>query len=180
MAVEPALLSEHLDVYDTRSGLWNPDVGNVEIPEGWELLHSGDAFVTRTVKAGGLWWTLWNPRSPRAEDRYRQELQSAITTFLALDDAHAGLAREIAAEASARAAVVGSGRVGRTRKLGVEERAELAARAYIRHRHTSYEDDLIDEVWDDDVLYRQVKRGAQAVVDAFLERHRPDAGPSLG
>ena len=48
------------------------------------------------------------------------------------------------------------------------ERAELAARAYIRHKHTNYEEELNkqsaipwDEVGADDYLYREVKADAQ-------------------
>lgn len=57
------VLAEHLDVYDTRTGLWSPDHGDVEIPGGWELLPSGDAFMTRRVKAAGVFWMAWKPRS---------------------------------------------------------------------------------------------------------------------
>ena len=74
------------------------------------------------------------------------------------------------------AAEVGSGRVGRTRMLSLEERASLAARAVIRHRHTSYEDDLfdasMDDPWDEGFWYREIKTEAQRAVDDFLNRHR--------
>ena len=210
------LLDEHLDVYDTQTGLWTPDHGEVDLPEGWELLPSGDAFVTRQVKAAGRYWNAWLPRSrsrrhrrrigvfaptdaikaaqaaaeqtaakrakarkqgdasrARAEERYRSELEAAIVAYLGFSDEHSKLAAEIAGEASRRAAVVGSGRVGRTKTISLERRAELAARAYIRHELTNYEDDLVDrEVWDDDFLYREVKRSAQAQVDDVLARHR--------
>lgn len=43
----------NLDVYDTREGLWNPEHGSVDLPEGWEFLAAGDTFVTRRVKAAG-------------------------------------------------------------------------------------------------------------------------------
>jgi hypothetical protein len=71
---------------------------------------------------------------------------------------------------------VGSGRVGRTRLLPLEERAALAARAQIRHAHTDYHHQL-DElplVGNDDELYRAIKADAQDAVDAFLIAHRPD------
>lgn len=109
----------------------------------------------------------------RREVAYQAQLRTAILSFLGFDLAHRGLAERIADEASARAAVVGSGRVGRTTKIGIEDRAALAARAYIRHRFTSYEDDLVDQlVWDDDYLYREVRDAAQQAVDDFLAKHR--------
>ncbi len=212
----------NLDVYSTKAGLWNPDHGDVDLPEGWEFLAAGDAFVTRTVKAAGVYWVAWRPRARnrphrrrlglwapktaieaaearaaeteqerarrrahgaaargRQEVRYRDELAAAIREFLGFAPEYAGLADEIAGGATAQAAAVGSGRVGRTRTLSVNERAALAARAFIRHRHTGYEDALDDvaftEGWDDEFLYHQVKAEAQMAVDAFLEQHRPPA-----
>ena len=52
----------NLDVYDTREGLWNPEHGSVDLPEGWEFLAAGDTFVTRRVKAAGTYWSAWQPR----------------------------------------------------------------------------------------------------------------------
>jgi hypothetical protein len=206
----------NLDVYDTKEGLWDPVNGALDQPEEWEFLPSGDAFVTRRVKAAGVYWKLWRPRGrnrphrrllgllapaaaieaaqaeaasseaarsgrraqgaayrARKEDIYRQELTEAIIGYLGFAPEHGDLAQAIAAEAAQRAAEVGSGRVGRTRTIEIDQRAALAARALIRHRYTDYEDRLVQEVWDDDYLYREVKADAHRVVDDFLEQHRP-------
>jgi hypothetical protein len=218
-AVDSDLTAEHLDVYDTRQGPWNPEHGEIEVPDDWDFVPSGDAFVTRTVKAAGVYWLSWDPRSrsrphrrlrglwapneaiaaaqakaeetaakrakgresgarqrERQEERYRDELREAILVFLAFAPQHVRLAEGIAGEASAHAAVVRSGRVGRTRLIPIAERAALAARAFIRHRHTTYEDELdrlaFRDGWDDDYLYREVKASAQLAVDQFLETHR--------
>ena len=77
-----------------------------------------------------------------------------------------------------QAAEVSSGRVGRTKTLTLDERAALAARAFIRHRYTDYEqqlagldrDSFLAEVNDFD--YRQIKQAAHDAVDAYLEMHR--------
>jgi hypothetical protein len=206
----------NLDVYDTKEGLWDPVNGALDQPEGWEFLPSGDAFVTRRVKAAGVYWKLWRPRGrnrphrrplgllapaavieaahaeavsseaarsgrraqgaayrARKEGTYRQELTEAIIDYLGFAPEHGDLAQAIAAEAARRAAEVGSGSVGRTRTIEIDQRAALAARALIRHRYTDYEDRLVQEVWDDGYLYREVKAGAHRVVDDFLEKHRP-------
>ena len=55
----PAL---NLDVYDTKEGLWNPEHGSLDLPDGWEFLPAGDTFVTRHVKAAGVYWNVWRPR----------------------------------------------------------------------------------------------------------------------
>ncbi len=107
--------------------------------------------------------------------RYREELHAAVLAFLGFAPEHAALAEQIASDTAARAAVVGSGRVGRTRLLSLEERARLAARAHIRHRFTTYEDKLNRmpfAAWDEDDLYREIKGAAHEAVDDFLEQHR--------
>ena len=117
----------------------------------------------------------------RAESRYRVEMEGAKLDFLAFRPEHAMLAREIARGATAQATVVGSGRVGRSRKLSLPERAELAARAYLRHRCTDYEtqlekastgSDFALERDPEDPLYREVKSEAKKNVERFLIHHR--------
>jgi hypothetical protein len=89
---------------------------------------------------------------------------------------HAALAQEIANVTAARAVVVGSGRVGRTRLLSLEERAALAARATIRHLFTDYDDRLVGldplDARIDDFEYRMIKQSAHDDVDEFLDTHR--------
>lgn len=212
--------SENLDVYDTKAGWWNPDLGELDVPDGWEFLASGDAFVTRRVKAAGLHWSAWKPKSRRGGHRrrlgllapaaaidaarnaavetadqraaarvagarhrelveadYQFELRDTVLRWLDFAPEHSDLAARIADGAAAQATVVGSGRVGRTKTLSVDERAELAARAYIRHHHTDYHDrldnanvELGDDIDDDD--YRTIKRAAHDDVEAFLDDHR--------
>jgi hypothetical protein len=212
-------------VYDTKTGLWHPELGELTQPDGWDFLPAGDAFVTRRVKAAGVYWVLFRPKgrrehrrqlgllaptdaiasaqsaadataarretkrvaSSRQRDRneaaYRAEFEEAVMQWLCFSPAHAALASEIAHGAADRAAVVGSGRVGRTKTLSLEDRAALAARAYIRHRYTDYEDQLsavglveFDEDLDADIVeigdYREIKRVAHREVDAFLDEHR--------
>lgn len=157
---EVDLTALNIDVYDTKTGPWNPDHGDLEISDDWDFLPTGDTFVTRRVTMGGVNWIAWRPRSrgrghrrriglwaptqviaaaepardetaeqrakvrtqaastrARAESRYEEELRRAILEFLAFDPHHEALAEEIAAAAAARAAVVGSARVGRTRTI---------------------------------------------------------------
>ena len=214
----------NLDVYDTREGLWSPEHASVELPDDWEFLPAGDTFVTRKVKAAGVYWTAWRPRgrnrphrrklglfAPRAaiaeardeaeqttarrakqrevnarhrdkvEGVYRGEFAAAVAAWLDFAPEHAALAEQIAVAAAERAVVVGSGRVGRTRLLPLEERAALAARATIRHRFTDYDDRLTEvdpsETGLDDFEYRSIKNAAHDAVDDFLETHRrrPDS-----
>lgn len=213
----------HIDVYDTKAGPWNPEYGAVTIPDNWELLPSGDAFVTRHVKKAGVYWLAWRPRTKgrghrrqlglwapastieraraaaeqtsaararareqgarqraRGEATYRDQLFAAVLKYLDFAPEHAELAAQIAKDAADRASVVGSGRVGRTRIIPLEERAQLAARASIRHRHTDYESRLDDALLAADALdfvlddfeYKEIKAEAHQAVDRFIADHR--------
>jgi hypothetical protein len=102
-------------------------------------------------------------------------LREAVLRFLGFAPARTQLAEQIATETAAHAAVVGSGHVGRTLLLSLAEKAALAARAHIRHRHTRYADRLDTlplEAWNEDDLYREIKGTAHEAVDDFLEDHR--------
>ncbi len=35
---------QQLEVYDTKTGLWHPELGDLTAPDGWEFLPAGDAF----------------------------------------------------------------------------------------------------------------------------------------
>ena len=112
----------------------------------------------------------------RREARYESELAQAIVAYLRFAPEHHALAESIARSAAGRAAEVGSGRVGRTRVLSLDERAALAARAQIRHQHTDYHVrlDELTLVGADDDLYRAVKAEAGDAVDSFICAHRQD------
>ena len=108
----------------------------------------------------------------KAEERYRTELADAVRTWLDFAPRHGRLADQIAAGVAEHAAVVGSGRVGRTRLLSLEERAALAARAHIRHRYTDYDQQLDRFGLLEDDVHREIKADAQSSVDEFLAAHR--------
>lgn len=211
-----------LPVWHARDGegFWNPERGNVTVPDGWVFIPTGDTFATREVKKGPHWVLLKRRKGytatlgvfcpeenldsaerrreetaesrarqrafgrtsrERAEERYRADMEQAIRDFLAFRPEHAMIAEEVARGAVAQATPVGSGRVGRTRKLSIAERAELAARAYIRHRHTDYEARLEKrregagigpDLDPADPIYHELKAEARRDVEDFLERHR--------
>jgi hypothetical protein len=75
---EVDLTQLHLDVYDTRDGPWHPEHGALAIPESWQFLPSGDAFVTRTVKAAGVYWVAWRPRGRNRPHRRKLGLWAPL------------------------------------------------------------------------------------------------------
>ena len=109
---------------------------------------------------------------------YTKKFMEAVIKYINFDPKYSNLAIEIARKAAEHATVVGSGRVGRTNKLTLEEKARLAARAYIRHRYTNYEEEMIKAEIDafndrlDREIYGEIKGQAECEVDEFLSKHR--------
>lgn len=108
-------------------------------------------------------------RRDKAEEQYRAEFEQACLRFLGFAPEHEELARSIARHATERACEKHSGRVGRTSRLSLDTKAELAVRAGIRHLHTNYEEHLSEHLTEED--YYEVKGDAQADVDRFLQQH---------
>jgi hypothetical protein len=199
---------------ESKTG-WCRQYGSVEIPEGWESLPSGDAFVTRRVKLMGPHWVakkpaegytrtlgIWAPKEnieaaqklaeetttqreakrlisrvqrEKQETKYRDQFADAVCKYLDFAPKHEQLAHDIAKAVAEHATQVRSERVGRTRKLPLEEKAMLAARAYIRHKYTEYEDELLGlgfPLKTSDYLYQDIKSDAAEAVDWFLDSHR--------
>ncbi|TAL08929.1 MAG: DUF2293 domain-containing protein [Nitrospirae bacterium] len=92
------------------------------------------------------------------EQKYRQNFEKACFDFLDFVHEHAELAKQIAREATDQACQVSSGRVGRTAKLELTKKVELAVRAYLRHNHTDYEEWL--SYGTDEEEHRGLKAGA--------------------
>ena len=118
----------------------------------------------------------------RKQDREIKELEDAVYKFLKFRREHMKLARTIAKEAAKASAQVGSGSVGRTKTLALGERAELCARAHIRHVHTDYEARIesgkkkgAKRMSKTSVKYKTLKAEAHREVDTFLAKHRKSA-----
>ena len=75
------LTTFNLDVYDKGDGPWNPEHGNMTIPDNWDFLPMGDAYVTRTVKAGGIYWVAWRPRGKNRPHRRKLGLWAPAGTI---------------------------------------------------------------------------------------------------
>jgi hypothetical protein len=66
--------------------------------------------------------------------------------FLAFHPAHADLADRLARAVTDHATPVGSGTVARTKRIPVEQRAEAAVIAWMRHQTTGYDGMVIPRV----------------------------------
>jgi hypothetical protein len=85
-------------------------------------------------------------RRDKAQAEYVEDFFGAVLTFLAFHPAHADLADRLARAVTDHATPVGSGTVARTKRIPVEQRAEAAVIAWMRHQTTAYDSMVIPRV----------------------------------
>ena len=85
-------------------------------------------------------------RRDHVQAGYVEDFYAAVLNFLAFNPAHAALAARLARVVADYATPVGSGTVARTKRIPVEQRAEAAVVAWLRHQTTAYESMKIPRV----------------------------------
>lgn len=78
-------------------------------------------------------------RREKVQTEYVEDFTEAVRTFLAFHPNHADLADLLAVAVAEHATPVGSGTVARTKRISVEQRAEAAVIAWLRHQTTAYD-----------------------------------------
>jgi hypothetical protein len=78
-------------------------------------------------------------RRDKAQAEYVEDFFGAVATFLAFHENYGDLAQRIARAVTDHATPVGSGTVARTKRIPVEQRAEAAVIAWMRHQTTGYD-----------------------------------------
>lgn len=73
------------------------------------------------------------------QTEYVENFHGAVVSFLAFHSRYAELARQLATLVTEHATPVGSGTVARTQRIPVEQRAEAAVIAWMRHQTTAYD-----------------------------------------
>lgn len=117
-------------------------------------------------------------RRAKEQERYVGTFREAVLAWLAFHPAHAALAERLADAVTAHATPVGSGTVARTARIPVEERAEAAVIAWMRHQTTAYDDLVIPRVAGE---RRRVRRILAERSRHVLDRYRRDAAaPEAG
>ncbi len=82
-------------------------------------------------------------RREKVQSEYVEDFTGAVVNFLAFHPNHAELAQILAKRVADHATPVGSGTVARTKRIPVEERAEAAVIAWMRHQTTGYDSMII-------------------------------------
>jgi len=118
-------------------------------------------------------------RRDKAQAAYVEDFFGAVVKFLAFNPNHADLADRFARAVADHATPVGSGTVARTKRIPVEQRAEAAVIAWMRHQTTAYDSMAIPRVKG---KRREVRRLLARRSQELLDRYRrgepaPDGCP---
>jgi Uncharacterized conserved protein (DUF2293) len=82
----------------------------------------------------------------KAQAEYVEDFLGAVVTFLAFHPTHADVANRMAKAVTDHTTPVGSGTVARTKRISVEQRAEAAVIAWMRHQTTGYDAMVVPRV----------------------------------
>jgi len=119
-------------------GIWAAAEAIEQIRADLEAERSTEGFAKKK-EAGAR-------RREKAQAEYVEDFQGAVLLFLAFDSRHADLAQRLARAVTDHATPVGSGTVARTKRIPVEQRAEAAVIAWMRHQTTGYDSLVIPRV----------------------------------
>ncbi len=85
-------------------------------------------------------------RREKDQADYVEDFLGAVVAFLAFHPRHHDLGAKLARAVTDHATPVGSGTVARTKRIPVEQRAEAAVIAWMRHKTTCYDEMRIERV----------------------------------
>jgi hypothetical protein len=108
-------------------------------------------------------------RREKVQEEYVEDFTGAVVAFLDFHPVHAELGVKLARAVAEHATPVGSGTVARTKRIPVEQRAEAAVIAWMRHQTTAYDSMPIPRVKGQ---RREVRRMLAQRSKALLERYR--------
>lgn len=112
-------------------GVWAPAATINRIQADLEAERSTESFAKRKVADA--------KRREKTQEIYVEDFTGVVVTFLAFHPNHADLAQRLARVVADHATPVGSGTVARTKRIPVEQRAEAAVIAWMRHQTTAYD-----------------------------------------
>lgn len=142
-------------------GIWAP-AARIDALRSALAVERADPAYARQLEAG---------RRRRAAEQveYVGEFRAAVETWLAFHPRHAADAASLAELIAAHATPVGSGTVARTERIPVEQRAEAATIAWLRHQTTGYDHMSIPR---EKGRRREVRRMLAERSRALLARYR--------
>jgi hypothetical protein len=142
-------------------GVWAPALNIATAKAQVEAERADPSYTKRLVAAA--------KRRDKQQEEYVDEFADAVLAFLNFEPTHAELAKKIATAVAAHATPVGSGTVARTKRISVDERAEAAVIAWMRHQTTAYDQLKIARVKGE---RRRVRRELAEISRKWLDLHR--------
>jgi len=142
-------------------GLWAPSENIAKARAILDFERASPAYAKRR-EADAV-------RREQKQERYVGEFSFAVLQFLAFSPQYSAVAAKIADRVVAHATPVGSGTVARTEMIPIEERAEAAVIAWMRHKTTAYDHMTIARVKG---RRREVRRQLAEVSRVVIQRHR--------
>ena len=142
-------------------GIWAP-TARIEALRAEREIERQDPAYQKKLAAG---------RARRAEEQaeYVEDFLAEVRRFLAFHPRYEAAERVMAEAIAAHATPVGSGTVARTERIPIEERAEAATIAWMRHQTTGYDHMTIARVKGE---RREVRRELARQSVRLLERYR--------
>lgn len=210
--------TEAFEVWPVGKHHYRHEKDILEMPEGWVFVESGDAALTRRIKAQSEHWVVMGRyrnrvtaqglcapekavseiraelEAERSDPAYQKKLEAGrryrdakqqdyvaefeqeVLAFLNFDARWSELAHALAHAVTAHATPVGSGTVARTKRISVEDRAEAAVIAWLRHQTSSYDRMSIPRVAG---ARREVRRKIAEVSREILDKYRSGAAVDL-
>ncbi|HBH53243.1 MAG TPA: DUF2293 domain-containing protein [Planctomycetaceae bacterium] len=142
-------------------GVWAPAVTIARVQAELAQERTTESYARRQQSAAA--------RRERQQSEYVEDFRGAVVNFLAFHPVHASLAERLAEAVTLHATPVGSGTVARTKMIPVEERAEAAVIAWMRHQTTAYDSLRIPRIRGE---RREVRRMLAQQSRSLLQRYR--------
>ena len=158
---------DHLVVQETKGrklfsrGVWAPASTIERIRVELEAERSTEGYAKRKVADA--------KRRENVQAEYVEDFTGAVLTFLGFHPKYVDLAHRLARAIADHATPVGSGTVARTKRIPVEQRAEAAVIAWMRHQTTAYDSMVIPRVKG---KRREVRRMLAQRSKELLSRYR--------
>ncbi len=150
-------------------GVWAPARHIENAQAVLEVERADPAYAKRRVADA-------NRRAVKQE-AYVHGFATEVFRFLRFSNTFHDQAIELATAVTAHATPVGAGTVARTERIPIEQRAEAAVIAWMRHQTTAYDHMQIARVKG---LRREVRRELAEVSRALLDLHRRDVPHAPG
>lgn len=142
-------------------GVWAPRATIERIRAELEAERSSESFAKKRAADAR--------RREKAQAEYVEDFFGAVVAFLGFHRNHADLANRMAQAVTNHATPVGSGTVARTKRIPIEQRAEAAVIAWMRHQTTGYDGMVIPRVKG---KRREVRRMLAQRSKELLDRYR--------